>query len=107
MVKRGQIRRCQRVDKLGRHVVAMSTPPPPANVLFLIASQKTIILFRNEIWLCEKTYFFTVFTTTHWVKPAWPGEPILLTSTLLMEVQREPPAKPASYKCKHFGSDIK
>ena len=28
--------------------------------------------------------FVTVFTTIHWVKVAWPAEPILITYTLLM-----------------------
>ena len=50
-----------------------------------IAFQKTIILFRNEIWPGQKHKLFTtLITITHWVKPAQPSEPILLASTLLM-----------------------
>ena len=43
-----------------------------------------MVLLRKEIWLCEKHQILTtVFTTVHWVKSAWPAEPILLTWTLL------------------------
>ena len=35
------------------------------------------------------TIFITVFTTIHWVKLAWPAEPILLTSTSLTKAVLE------------------
>ena len=39
----------------------------------------------QDLWLCEKhKVHITVFTTIHWVKPAWPAEPTLLSSTSLM-----------------------
>ena len=39
--------------------------------------------------------FVTVFTTTHWIKPDLPGEPILFTSKLVMGACRATLAKPA------------
>ena len=52
MKEEGQIKRCQGLDELGRHAVATSNPH---NVFISIAFDRTIVLFRNEIWLPEKT----------------------------------------------------
>ena len=43
----------------------------------------------------KQKLFITVFTTIHWVKLAWPAEPILLTSTSLMGALPVTQAKPA------------
>ena len=57
----------------------------PRRCFFVNWVSKRKVLFRNEIWLCEKTQtFITVFTTIYWMKPAWPAGPIFLTLTLLM-----------------------
>ena len=62
------------------------------------AFQKTVVLFRNKIWLCQKDKTFTtVFTTIDWLKPGWPAEPILLTSTLLIAALWTTLAEAASY----------
>ena len=55
MIKAGQLRRCQGLDKLGRHAMAMRNPH---NVFSSFAFQKTVVLLRNEIRLCEKTLKF-------------------------------------------------
>ena len=46
--------------------------------------------------------FITVFITIYWVKPAWPVEPILFTSALLMGALPVTPTEPAS--CQYFTS---
>ena len=51
MLKTSLIRRCQGLEKLGRHVAAMHNAH---NVLQLISIQKTLVLFWNEIWVCQK-----------------------------------------------------
>ena len=48
-----------------------------AKVSLVNCVSKTMVLFRNEIWLGEKAQIFiTVFTTNGWVKPVWSAEPI-------------------------------
>ena len=75
--KTGQIRRCQGLEKLGRHVETMRSPH---NVFYQLRFKKTTVLFPKEKLLCEKHKLFTnVFTTIYWVKLAWPAEPIFLT----------------------------
>ena len=69
------------VSETWRHVVAMRNS---TQCFFINCASKTIVLFRNEIWLCKIQTFIIVFTTIYWVKPTWPTEPILLTSILLM-----------------------
>ena len=59
MVKTVQIRRCQGSSKLER---CSGYAQSHANVFFVNCLSKTIILFRNEIWLSEKQkLFITVF----------------------------------------------
>ena len=76
MVKIVQISHCQEFQKVGdiKWLCAI-----PCKCFFYQ------LRFKNEIWQCEKhKLFITVFTTIHWLKPAGPAEPILLTSTSLM-----------------------
>ena len=54
-MKVGQIKRCQRLGKFGRHVVGIRNPP----YCFLIDwISKAIVLFRSEICLSEKRSTF-------------------------------------------------
>ena len=53
VVKTGQIKRWQGLEKLGDMWWLCATPH---NVFFLsIAFKKTMVLFQNDIWLCENT----------------------------------------------------
>ena len=82
-MKRGQIRRCQGLDKLGRNVVVMRTPP--VSVFFQLRFKKRQFCFGRRFGRVKKhELFINIFTTIHWVEPAWPAKPILLISTLLM-----------------------
>ena len=58
----------------------------PANVFFLsITFQKAIECFGTRFCYVKKyKLFIIVFTTIHWVKPAWTAVPTLFTSRLLM-----------------------
>ena len=51
----------------------------PTQMLFLsISFQKRWFYFETTFGYVKKhKLFITVFTTIHWVKPAWPAEPIV------------------------------
>ena len=51
-MKTGQIKRCLGTQETRRHVVATRNPRKCA---FYQLFQKTIVLFQNEIGLCERT----------------------------------------------------
>ena len=77
MVKREQIRRCQELQK------------------YALRSPLIMILIRNEIRLCIRHNLFitgTIFTTIHYMKPAWLAEPIFFILALRMGAPRATPA---------------
>ena len=53
-MKTGQIRRIQKLDKLGRHVIALNN----SSLCFLIDLFKKKTVLRYEIRLCQKTTKF-------------------------------------------------
>ena len=52
--------------------------------MFLIDIFQKNVSFVSErgLAMSKKSIFYTIFTSTRWVKPAWPAEPMFLTSTL-------------------------
>ena len=56
MVKTAQVRRCQGLDNVGRDVSAMRNPQ--WYFFYSISFKKAVVLFRNEIWLCQKNTNF-------------------------------------------------
>ena len=82
MVKTMQIRRFQVLQKLGIHVVAMRNP---TQMSFYQSRFKNDSFYFGTRFGYVKNHKLsvTVFSTIHRVKPAWPAEPILLTTTLL------------------------
>ena len=79
MAKTGKAKRCQELDKLGRHVVAIRIPH---NGFSSIAFVKTVVFFETRLGYVKIIFF--ILTPICWVKSAWTVESILLTSILLM-----------------------
>ena len=75
MIKTGQIRRCQGVEKVRRHIVA--TRNHPQRFIKSIAFKKQLFNFGMITGHVKKhKLFITVFTTIHWVDPALLAEPM-------------------------------
>ena len=82
VVKTEQIRRCEELEKLGRQIAA--TWNALLTFFYQLRFKNREFCFGTRFGCVKQTTFVSVFTAINWVNPAWPVEPILLTSTLLM-----------------------
>ena len=84
MLKTGQIKRCEGLEKLGRHVAGMRNP-----IMFFSGFPKKNceFCFGTRFGYVKKhKLFITAFTIIHWVKPVWLAEPIFSTDGALRGV---------------------
>ena len=95
MVKTGQIKRCQGLENLERHAVAVCNSHHVVfNQLRYISKINSYVsqgdLDKEALTFC----YPSVLRTMQWVKPVWPAKLIFLTSTALMGVRLVSPQSP-------------